>query len=383
MTASPATLTGTSVARAGQSAVDDFGVYVHVPFCTHRCDYCAFATWTDRSHLVADYMACCRDQARALAPTMPPVTSVFFGGGTPNLVAPSMLAAVVAELPLASDAEMTVECNPDLVTPAGMRAYRDMGVNRISLGVQSMVPHVLAALGRQHEPAMVAASVEAVRDAGIGLLNLDLIFGSPAESVADLERTLAAAIALEPDHLSVYGLTPEPGTPVGDDPSRHPDDDDMADKYMIIDDVLERDGFEMYEISNWARPGAQCRHNLLYWQQGSYAGIGCAAHSHRDSRRFWSVRTPERYIAAIRAGASVEAGSESLDPDERRLEALQLALRTSAGVPAEAVPDDVADLVMPAGDGRLRLTVRGRLLANEVALRLHHSPRASTEKLSR
>lgn len=372
-----------SVAKTEQSADDSFGVYIHVPFCTHRCDYCAFATWTDRSHLIADYMACCRDQARALARDMPPVTSVFFGGGTPNLVAPSMLAAVVAELPLASGAEMTVECNPDLATAAGLRVYRDMGVNRISLGVQSMVPGVLAALGRQHDPSMVAASVEAVRDAGIRQLSMDLIFGSPAESVVDCAYTLSAAIALEPDHLSVYGLTPEPGTPLGDDPSRHPDDDDMADKYVLIDEVLGRAGFEMYEISNWARPGAQCRHNLLYWQQGSYAGIGCAAHSYRDGRRFWSVRTPERYVAAIRAAASVEAGSESLDPDERRLEALQLALRTSAGVPAEAVPDEVADLVTPTGDGRLRLTVRGRLLANEVAIRLHHSPQDGSEKLSR
>lgn len=351
-----------------------FGVYVHVPFCTHRCDYCAFATWTDRSHLIADYMSCCRDQARALARGMAPVTSVFFGGGTPNLAAPSMLAEVIAELPLAPGAEVTVECNPDLVTGAAMRDYRDMGVNRISLGVQSMAPHVLAALGRQHDPAMVEASVDAVRSSGIGSLNLDLIFGSPAESVADCEHSLRAALALEPDHLSVYGLTPEPGTPVGDDPARHPDDDDMADKYVLIDEMLERAGFEMYEISNWARPGAQCRHNLLYWQQGSYAGIGCAAHSHRDGRRFWSVRTPERYVSAIRAGRTVEAGSESLDDDERRLEALQLALRTSAGVPAGAVPDDVADLVMPAGDGRLRLTVRGRLLANEVAIRLQHPP---------
>ena len=369
-----ATGTGPSSGEAGQGAGDDFGVYVHVPFCTHRCDYCAFATWTDRSHLMAEYMSCCRDQARALAPGMPPVTSVFFGGGTPNLVAPSMLAAVVGELPLAPGAEITVECNPDLVTPSAMQACADMGVNRISLGVQSMVPHVLAALGRQHDPSMVAAAVGAVRSAGIGLLNLDLIFGSPAESIADCERSLTDAIAFGPDHLSVYGLTAEPGTPLGDDPARHPDDDDMADKYVIVDEMAERAGFEMYEISNWARPGAQCRHNLLYWQQGSYAGIGCAAHSHRKGRRSWSVRTPERYIEAIRAAAPVEAGSESLGPDERRLEALQLALRTSAGVPAEAVPDDVADLVMPAGDGRLRLTVRGRLLANEVAIRLHDSP---------
>ncbi len=347
-----------------------FGVYCHVPFCTHRCDYCAFATWTDRSHLIGDYMASCRQQARELAAGMPPVTSVFFGGGTPNLVQPSLLGDVLAELPLARGAEITVECNPDLVTPEQMQAYRALGVNRISLGVQSAVPHVLDALGRRHDPPMVAGAVDAVRLAGIGQLNLDLIYGSPAESLPDWERTLVEAVDLGPDHLSAYGLTPEPGTPLGDDPSRHPDEDEMADKYLLADERLAGAGYETYEISNWARPGAQCRHNLLYWQQGAYAGIGCAAHSHRDGRRFWSVRTPERFIAAISADASPVAGSEELGPDERRAEALQLALRTSDGVPADAVPDDVVHLLEPAGGGRLKLTARGRLLANEVAVRL-------------
>lgn len=352
------------------SAVRAFGVYCHIPFCTHRCDYCAFATWTDRSNLIDDYMASCRRQAQELAAGMPPATSVFFGGGTPNLVQPSLLGDVLAELPLARGAEVTVECNPDLVTPEQMQEYRALGVNRISLGVQSMAPAVLEALGRRHDPQMVQASVAAVRQAGIGQLNLDLIYGSRGESLADWKRTLAEAIDLAPDHLSVYGLTPEPGTALGDDPSRHPDDDEMADKYLLADDLLARMGYEIYEISNWARPGAQCRHNLLYWQQGSYAGIGCAAHSHRDGRRFWSVRTPERFIAAISAGTSPVAGSEELGPGERRAEALQLALRTSVGVPADALPDDVEHLLEPAAGGRLKLTARGRLLANEVAVRL-------------
>ena len=350
-----------------------FGVYCHIPFCTHRCDYCAFATWTDRSELIGDYMASCRRQAQDLAADMPPATSVFFGGGTPNLVQPSLLGDVLAELRLARGAEVTVECNPDLVTPEQMQQYRALGVNRISLGVQSMASAVLDALGRRHDPQMVGASVTAVRQAGIDQLNLDLIYGAVAESLADWKRTLADAIDLAPDHLSVYGLTPEPGTALGDDLSRHPDDDDMADKYLLADELLARAGYEMYEISNWARAGAQCRHNLLYWQQGSYAGLGCAAHSYRNGRRFWSVRTPERFIAAISTGASPVAGSEELGPDERRIEALQLALRTSAGVPAGALPDDVQHLLEPAGPGHLRLTVHGRLLANEVALRLMHS----------
>lgn len=301
---------------------------------------------------------------------MPPVTSVFFGGGTPNLVHPSLLGDVLAELRLARGAEITVECNPDLVTPEQMQAYGALGVNRISLGVQSMASGVLDALGRRHDPQMVAASVEAARQAGIGQLNLDLIYGSRAESSTDWRRTVIDAIGLGPDHLSVYGLTPEPGTALGDDPARHPDDDDMADKYLLADELLAGAGYEIYEISNWALPGAQCRHNLLYWQQGSYAGIGCAAHSHRDGRRYWSVRTPERFIAAISAGTSTVAGSEELGPDERRVEALQLALRTSDGVPADVLPDSVGHLLEPAAQGRVKLTARGRLLANEVAVRL-------------
>lgn len=347
-----------------------FGIYCHIPFCTHRCDYCAFATWTDRSELIGDYMASCRRQAQELAADVPPVTSVFFGGGTPNLVQPSLLGDVLAELPLARGVEITVECNPDLVTPEQMQEYGALGVNRISLGVQSMASVVLDALGRRHDPQMVEASVTAVRQAGIGQLNLDLIYGSLAESMTDWKRTLVEAINLQPDHLSAYGLTPEPGTALGDDPSRHPDDDDMADKYLLANELLAGAGYEIYEISNWARPGAQCRHNLLYWRQGSYAGIGCAAHSHRDGRRFWSVRTPERFIAAISTGASPLAGSEELGPDERRVEGLQLALRTSTGVPADAVPADIQHLLEPAGDGNVRLTVHGRLLANEVAVRL-------------
>ena len=351
-----------------------FGIYCHIPFCTHRCDYCAFATWTDRRNLVDDYMNCCRRQAEELAPDMPPVTSVFFGGGTPNLVQPGLLADVLDELPLmpTPNVEITVECNPDLVTLKQMHEYRAMGVTRISLGVQSVAAHVLEALGRRHNPQMVSDSVAAVRQADIGQLNLDLIYGSQAESLPDWQHTLAEAIDLEPDHMSVYGLTPEPGTPLGDDPGRHPNNDDMADKYLLADEMLVQAGYENYEVSNWARPGAQCRHNLLYWKQGCYAGIGCAAHSHRDGHRYWNLRTPERYIAAIRAGNSPVAGSEKLDTEQCQMEALQLALRTSLGVPADALPSEVEHLVEPAGDGRLRLNLHGRLLANEVAVRLKH-----------
>ncbi len=350
--------------------VGAFGVYCHVPFCTHRCDYCAFATWTDREHLVEAYMASCQRQARDLATELPPVTSVFFGGGTPNLAPPRTIGAVLDELPLAPGAEITVECNPDLVTPTQMTAFRDMGVNRVSLGVQSMSQRVLDALGRRHDPAMVKAAAESAREAGIGLINMDLIFGAVSETLDDWEHTLCETVAMGPDHLSVYGLTVEPGTPLAADEHRHPDDDDMADKYLLADNTLARAGYENYEISNWALPGARCVHNQLYWRQGDYAGLGCAAHSHREGRRFWSVHTPERFVEAIESGSSPEAGSERLDVAQRRTESLQLAVRTAEGVPASEVPNDVMHLMAPAAAGRLRLTTQGRLLANEVAIRL-------------
>jgi oxygen-independent coproporphyrinogen-3 oxidase len=357
--------------------VSGFGLYVHIPFCASRCDYCAFATWTDRSHLISRYLQACRvELAGAVAAGLvPPVTSVFVGGGTPSLVPADQLMAVLAEAPLAAGAEVTVECNPDTVTAELAAAYRAGGVNRISLGVQSMVPEVLAALGRTHDPANVAAAVAAVRGAGFTTFNLDLIYGGAGESVAQWSRTLDAALALDPPHVSAYGLTVEPGTALADDPIRHPDDDDQADKYLVAVERFEQWGLANYEISNWARPGHECRHNLLYWDQGDYLGIGCAAHSHRAGRRWWNLRTPERYLAAVEAGHPTEASFETLDAGQRAEEGLQLRLRTAAGVPSRSFTDgDRAELLelgllAERGD-RVVLTVAGRLLANEVLLRL-------------
>jgi oxygen-independent coproporphyrinogen-3 oxidase len=344
-----------------------------VPFCAARCDYCAFATWTDRHHLQDSYLdACLTDVERSVAAGLPAATSIFVGGGTPSLVAPERLMEVLAAVPRAPGCEVTVECNPDTVTAALAAAYAAGGVNRISLGVQSMVDHVLLALGRTHDPANVRRAVECVREAGIPTLNLDLIYGVAGESLDDWRRTLDEALALDPPHVSAYALTVEAGTPLADDPARHPDDDDQAEKYLAASAALEAAGLAWYEISNWARPGHECRHNQLYWTMGEYQAFGCAGHSHRAGRRFWNVRTPERYIAAVTAGESPEAAGERLDPDERRLEALQLAVRTRGGVPASTLPvEDLADLVSvdAAGDQAV-LTVRGRLLANEVALRL-------------
>jgi len=369
----------------------EFGVYVHVPFCARRCDYCAFATWTDRPQLIPAYldaMVAQVDRARRPATVAghgssasvadgherlaSPATSVFFGGGTPSLVEPDGLMQVLAAIPRTPDAEVTVECNPDTVTAPLLDTYRRAGVNRLSFGVQSMVPHVLAALGRTHDPASVATAVGLARSAGFATFNLDLIYGGAGESIDDWRRSLEGVLALEPPHVSAYALTVEAGTPLADDPARHPDDDDQADKYELADQLLEAAGLAWYEISNWARPGHECRHNRLYWNQGDYLGIGCAAHSHHDGRRWWNVRTPDRYLELMAAGRSTASAGEVLDPEVRRLEGLQLALRTAEGVPVESLPVDDPDLdgLIRVAGGRARLTVAGRLLANEVAVRL-------------
>ena len=342
-----------------------------MPFCAARCDYCAFATWTDRHHLQHAYLGACRiDIERAVAAGLPAATSIFVGGGTPSLVAPDRLVTVLEAVPRAPGCEVTVECNPDTITRELVAVYAAGGVNRVSLGVQSMVDHVLIGLGRTHDPANVRRAVEFVRAGDIPTFNLDLIYGGTGESLDDWRRTIEGALALDPPHVSAYALTVEPGTPLADDPGRHPDDDDQAEKYLVAAESFETAGLSWYEISNWSRAGHECRHNQLYWSMGDYQAFGCAGHSHRDGRRFWNVRTPERYIDAIAGGRPPEAAGERLDDDERRLEALQLAVRTRAGVPAGSLPiDELGDLV-EVGDDRAVLTVRGRLLANEVALRL-------------
>ncbi len=350
-----------------------FGVYVHVPFCRRRCDYCAFATWTDRTDLADRYLAACRRQVdESVASGIPPVTSAFVGGGTPTLVDPGALLDVLDGLPRARGAEVTVECNPDDLTPELARTYAAGGVTRLSIGVQSLVPEVLATLGREHDPANVARAAEAAHGAGLPF-NVDLVYGAAGETLDQWATTLDAAIALEPVHVSAYALTVEAGTPLAADPARHPDDDTQADQYQLATERLGAAGYEWYEISNWARSGHECRHNLLYWTGGEYLAIGCAAHGHRDGVRAWNLRTPERYVAAIEAGRSPVAGSEALDADGRRVEGLQLAIRTRDGVAATDVDpqvvDDLAGLVVRRGD-RVVLTPEGRLLANEVAIRL-------------
>lgn len=354
--------------------MSDFGVYVHVPFCRHRCDYCAFATFTDRDHLMIRYVDAVRvDLRRAVDAGMRPADTVFFGGGTPTRLAPELLVSILDEIPRSDGAEVTVECNPDDVSESMFRLFVDHGVNRISFGVQSMEDHVLASLGRTHDPDNVTRGVEAARRVGLDDFNLDVIYGAHGESVDDWERTVRSIIDLGPPHVSAYGLTVEAGTPLAERPDQHPDDDQQAEMYEVVDDLLSQAGLANYEVSNWARPGHESRHNRVYWNQGDYRGFGSAAHSHETGRRWWNVRTPDRYVEAIEAGRSAQSSEETLDDETRRIEGLQLALRTRDGVPTDAFAPadlDVLDGMVVVEGQRAVLTRRGRLMANEVSLRL-------------
>ncbi|MGA1352802.1 MAG: radical SAM family heme chaperone HemW, partial [Ilumatobacteraceae bacterium] len=374
-TASPTTRTASPTTRAPWSTLAPaeeigFGVYVHIPFCRHKCDYCAFATFTDRAHLVERYLAALRVEIERAAAQLPAASTIFVGGGTPSLVDPQALVAVLDAIPRRDDAEFTIECNPDDVTVEMLRTFRSIGVNRISLGMQSSREHVLLSLGRTHTPANVRRAVEAIATAGIDNFNVDVIYGGAGESLDDWSVTIDSVITLGAPHVSAYGLTVENGTALAEQPDRHPDDDDQADKYDLADDALAASGRLNYEISNWALPGRECRHNAVYWSGGDYAGFGSAAHAHRDGRRSWNVRTPDRYIELIESGESAESSHESLDTRTRKLERLQLQLRTRDGVPASALShsdvEELSELVQPRGD-RLVLTRAGRLLANEVS----------------
>ena len=357
----------------------ELGVYVHVPFCRHRCDYCAFATYTDRDRLMEPYVAACvADVQRAVKEgELCEATSVFFGGGTPSRLPVAWLARILDAIPRAKDAEVTVECNPEDASEERLCAYRAAGVTRMSFGVQSTATHVLASLGRRHDPGSVPLAVEAASSAGFAEVNVDLIYGAASETDDDWARTVDDVLTLPhpPSHLSAYALTIEPGTPLARDPDRHPDDDVQASRYVLADARLSAAGYGWEEVSNWALPGHGCRQNQLYWRQGDYLGIGSAAHSHRGGddggRRWWNVRTPDRYVAAVEAGRAPVAGEERVEGERYELERLMLSLRTPAGVPESALPDaDRLDGLVVRRNGRAVLTVRGRLMANAVSAML-------------
>ena len=353
------------------AAESQFGVYVHVPFCAHRCDYCAFVTYTDQDENIDAYFEAL--SAEIANSNLPSVTSVFFGGGTPSRVDPRHIAEVCKRLPLIDGAEVTVECNPDFVGQEHFEVYAAGGVNRLSFGVQSFAQHVLDSLGRTHKRENVERAVGLARLVHPFSINLDLIYGAAGESVEDWRYTLQAAMDLSVDHISAYALTVEGGTPLADEPERWPDDDDLAEKYLLANDILERHGLNNYEISNWARPGQECRHNLLYWSQGNYRGFGVAAHSHEDGKRWWNTTQLDRYLQKISAQQSVESSMELLTAEQRSFEQLQLAIRMKTGVPRRYFSDSLLEELtefLEIENDMVRLNPNGRLMANELSLRM-------------
>lgn len=311
-----------------------------------------------------------------------PVDTVFLGGGTPTLLPPEdlvrVLDAIRSEFGLAPDAEVTTESNPDSVDAASLAALREGGFTRVSFGMQSAVPHVLSVLDRTHDPRRVPQVVAWAREAGFDEVSLDLIYGTPGESLPDWRASLEAALACEPDHLSAYALIVEEGTALARQIRRGevpmPDDDDLADKYVVADELLTAAGLEWYEVSNWARrPGSACRHNLAYWTGTDWWGVGPGAHSHVGGVRWWNVKHPTAYAARIGDGASPAHARELLDDETRRVERVLLETRLRSGLPPDvldaagraAVPDLVARGLVEAGD-EVVLTRQGRLLADAV-----------------
>jgi oxygen-independent coproporphyrinogen-3 oxidase len=361
------------------------GLYVHVPFCLTRCGYCDFNAYAGLGHLADRYVAGLRAEAdlHAAAWAGVPFASVFVGGGTPTTLAPETLGALFAHLrerfALEPDAEVTVEANPDTVDRRSLVALRDAGATRLSIGVQSFDPDVLAALERVHPPASARRAFAAARAAGFEDVNVDLIYGAYGETPGSWGRTLEEALALGPEHVSAYALTVEPNTPLGRKVATGlvpaPDPDLQAEMYEAGCRALGGAGYRHYEVSNWARPGRECRHNVGYWDGRPYLGLGAGAHSFRDGGRWWNVRPPERYLSLALEGRAPIGGRERVAGESARLERLLLGIRWAGGVPGSWVREDRARDLVGRGlarlrDGRFALTERGWLVADEVVLAL-------------
>lgn len=373
---------------------DSFGVYLHVPFCATRCGYCDFNTYTPgqlgSGATQGDYLDAIVAELEMAVVKHPELArgadTVFVGGGTPSMLGASglrrLLDGVRNSFGLADDAEVTTESNPESTSPEFFEGLAEAGFTRVSLGMQSAVPHVLATLDRTHTPGRPAAAVAEARAAGFEHINLDVIYGTPGESMADLDTTLEAVLATEVDHVSAYSLIVEPGTAMARKVRRGelpmPDDDDLADRYELIDAALSQVGFSWYEVSNWAKPGGQCRHNMLYWRDGNWWGAGPGAHSHLDGTRFYNVKHPARYAATISGGELPIKDSEGLTAEDRHTEKIMLGLRLAEGIDANLLGEDELDkarrqaeagmveFVSVDGGQRIQLTNRGRLLADAI-----------------
>ena len=376
--------------------MNDLSVYIHVPFCAVRCGYCDFNTYTATElgggGSQAEYPAnAIREmdltlaEDRAAGYEYEQVSTVFFGGGTPTLLPADDLVSMLDHLrrliPLADGAEITTEANPDSVTRASLSRLAAGGITRVSFGMQSAVPSVLRTLDRTHDPEKVPQAVAWAREAGLDV-SLDLIYGTPGETLADVETSVKAALACGVDHMSAYSLIIEGNTAMARQLRRgeleQPDPDDMADKYELVDDLARADGLSWYEVSNWARtPAQRSRHNLAYWKGTDWWGIGPGAHRHRDGLRSWNVKHPSRYARMLAAGEMPLADSEQVAGEDRVVERIMLELRIADGLAVDVVPEHRRPMLAVHRDrghlepealqaGRAVLTRQGRLLADAV-----------------
>lgn len=376
-----------------------FGVYVHVPFCRVRCGYCDFNTYTASElrgvrrddyagHAVREIEWAATVLDRSGVPRRP-VSTVFFGGGTPTMLPASDLAMILRAIDdtwgILPGAEVTTEANPDSVDASSLQTLREGGFNRISYGMQSAVPHVLATLDRTHDPLRVPVVVDLAKQQGLDV-SLDLIYSTPGESLADWRTSLDAAIACEPDHVSAYSLIVEDGTAMGRMVARGelpaPDDDLAADMYELADQVLGDAGYSWYEVSNWSRGDTHAsRHNLSYWKGHDWWGVGPGAHSAVAGTRWWNVKHPAAYANRVLSGESPAAGRETIDDETRYVERLLLAARVRGELATSEIRQEargrVAGLIArglvdgsAAVRGRIDLTLQGRLLADAVVREL-------------
>ena len=361
------------------------GLYVHVPFCLTRCGYCDFNAYAGLDHLAGSYVDALRREAELAGGDWSDTTfvSVFLGGGTPTTLESDQLRDLLRDckrlFDISNTAEVTIEANPDTVDERKLAAIRDAGYGRLSMGAQSFDEGVLLSLERVHSPDSVRRAFAAARRAGFDNVNIDLIYGTEGETLASWGATLHEAIELGPEHVSAYALTIEPATSLGREVAAGsrptPDPDRQADMFELACELLGAAGYEHYEISNWAKPGRECVHNLGYWEGRPYLGLGAGAHSYRDGRRWWNLRPPQQYAATVASGTLPIGGEEHLAEEESRLERVSLALRTSAGIPWDEVPADAARPFLDEGllhrnNGHVALTERGMLLANEIVLAL-------------
>ena len=364
-----------------------FGIYIHVPFCATRCGYCDFNTYTPGELGGANpdgWLAAVRRELRLAAELLPgpSVDTVFVGGGTPSLLgAPGLTAvldAVHESFALAPDAEVTTEANPESTSPDFFEQIRAAGYTRVSLGMQSAAAHVLRFLDRTHSPGRAVAAAGEALAAGFEHVNLDLIYGTPGESDDDLRRSVDAVLSAGVDHLSAYALVVEDGTALARRVRRGEmagvDDDVLATRYELLDGMVRGAGFDWYEVSNWSRPGGECRHNLGYWGGGQWWGAGPGAHGFIGATRFWNAKHPNAYAAELDEGQLPIAGFETLDADDRHVEDVLLGIRLRDGLALQALrPEErervdavVAQCLVAVEADRLVLTDRGRLLADGV-----------------